>query len=457
MLSRRRKVDGGEEENSHTSSDVAVTKKQRRQEPQSFISSSPLKPILKKAVEEPITVSRSLSDSFDDEEEDLNSHDDANVCRDDTSSQEEVRKHWHAKKTASGQLVTLFSPVFKPSIDGTHTPTSETPPDTPNLQHARKDLSSDEQLNNSIDSSTDDSQLNTSAIVYDPYSCVDEDEEEAEEEPFDPYLFISGLPPPLDLTDRPPKLPPLEILKKTLVLDLDETLVHCSTTPLPNADMEFPVVFNDVTYTVYACKRPYFEEFLQKVSQKFEIVVFTASQEVYANRLLTLLDPSSRWIQLYRDSCVCIDGNYLKDLTILGRNLSKTIIIDNSPQAFGYQLDNGIPIESWFDDVRDTELRDLLPFLDSLNEVEDVRPLIRSRFQLFRRGHPREAQEGNVSSMSFMNRFNKQNLRQQEIRERKEKRKRERTVNSSARLCMVFESSTAARQMDPSTDKRCYS
>lgn len=96
--------------------------------------------------------SRSLSDSFDDEEEDFNSHDDANICRDDTSSsQEEGRKHWHAKKTASGQLVTLFSPVFKPSIgelvtpcpflinpDGTHTPTSETPPDTPNLQHARK-------------------------------------------------------------------------------------------------------------------------------------------------------------------------------------------------------------------------------------------------------------------------------------------------------------------------------
>lgn len=125
---------GGEEENSHTSSDGAVTKKQRRQEPQSFISSSPLKPISKKgdrtvplhtlcailmrtAVEEPTTVSRSLSDSFDDEEEDLESHDDANVCRDDTSSsQEEVRKHWHAKKTASGQLVTLFSPVFKPSI-----------------------------------------------------------------------------------------------------------------------------------------------------------------------------------------------------------------------------------------------------------------------------------------------------------------------------------------------------
>lgn len=54
------------------------------------------------------------------------------------------------------------------------------------LHSTRSDLSSDEQLNNSVDSSADDSQLNTSAIVYDPYSCVAEDEEEAEEEIFDP-------------------------------------------------------------------------------------------------------------------------------------------------------------------------------------------------------------------------------------------------------------------------------
>ncbi|KAJ2792117.1 CTD small phosphatase-like protein 2-A, partial [Coemansia helicoidea] len=123
--------------------------------------------------------------------------------------------------------------------------------------------------------------------------------------------------------------------------------------------------------------------FLEKASELFEVVVFTASQQVYADRLLDLIDPGRRFIRhrLFRDSCVYVNTNYVKDLGILGRDESKLLLVDNCPQAFAYQQSNGIPIESWYEDKGDRELTRLMEFLETLVGVDDVRPRVEARFK----------------------------------------------------------------------------
>jgi len=164
--------------------------------------------------------------------------------------------------------------------------------------------------------------------------------------------------------------------KKCLVLDLDETLVHSSFRAVEGADFVIPVKIEEVVHCVYVMKRPGVDEFLVEMAKYYEIVIYTASLNKYADPLLDLLDPQKviRY-RLFRESCVFYEGNYVKDLSVLDRDLSKTIIIDNSPNSYLFHPENAIDCSSFIDDPRDRELDQIGSFLKGIRSARDVRGL----------------------------------------------------------------------------------
>uniref|UniRef100_A0A8C6HKA1 FCP1 homology domain-containing protein n=1 Tax=Mus spicilegus TaxID=10103 RepID=A0A8C6HKA1_MUSSI len=129
---------------------------------------------------------------------------------------------------------------------------------------------------------------------------------------------------------------------------------------------------------VYVLKRPHVDEFLQRMGELFECVLFTASLAKYADPVADLLDKWGAFrARLFRESCVFHRGNYVKDLSRLGRDLRRVLILDNSPASYVFHPDNAVPVASWFDNMSDTELHDLLPFFEQLSRVDDVYSVLR--------------------------------------------------------------------------------
>ncbi|KAK9031150.1 hypothetical protein V6N11_032537 [Hibiscus sabdariffa] len=180
-------------------------------------------------------------------------------------------------------------------------------------------------------------------------------------------------------------LPPLAPDKKrTIVLDLDETLVHSMTDPRPpNYDFIVTPFLNGVTMNFYVLKRPGVDEFLEAISKKYEVVVFTAGLEPYASSLLDLLDPKGLIShRLYRDSCnQPEERKFTKDLSKIGRELGKVVIVDDNPRSYALQPENGIPIKKFVDDFEDRELEKLLGFFErNCDGFEDMRDAVKEYF-----------------------------------------------------------------------------
>ncbi|PAA64421.1 hypothetical protein BOX15_Mlig016174g3 [Macrostomum lignano] len=162
------------------------------------------------------------------------------------------------------------------------------------------------------------------------------------------------------------------------VIDLDETLVHSSFKYVQDPDFAIGVEIEGFVHQVYVLKRPYADEFLRRMGELFECVLFTASLAKYADPVSDHLD---KWgalkYRLFREACVFHCDNYVKDLSLLGRPVDRCVIIDNSPASYMLNKENAIQVKTWLGDRSDTELRDLLPYMEELAKAQSVSTYLR--------------------------------------------------------------------------------
>lgn len=170
-----------------------------------------------------------------------------------------------------------------------------------------------------------------------------------------------------------------DLKKKTLVLDLDETLVHSSNkTPFPNKkNIVLNMTINDIKHKIYVIVRPFLEQFLHEISLYYNLFIFTASMAQYSTNLMNILDKNKVILKvLTREHCQFKGGLYFKNLNIFNRDYKDIIILDNNPISYALNKSNGIPIPTWIDDPNDRELFKLIPILKYLSKLNDVRPFI---------------------------------------------------------------------------------
>lgn len=188
---------------------------------------------------------------------------------------------------------------------------------------------------------------------------------------------------------------PLPHQTKVAIFDMDETLIHC----VDDLERDNPDVIVEIDFSPegqhnqedVVCAginvRPYALECLEEAAKHFQVIVFTASQQTYADAILDYLDPQSRLIafRMYRHHCfLSNEGYYVKDLRVIAnRDLAQMVLVDNSVYSFAYQLDNGVPIVSFYrQPPQDEEMLHLIYYLQTLAGVEDVRPQNRAAFEL---------------------------------------------------------------------------
>ena len=132
--------------------------------------------------------------------------------------------------------------------------------------------------------------------------------------------------------------------------------------------------------------RPYVQQCLDHLSNYYEMAVFTAAEQTYADLIIDKIDPEKKYFshRLYRQHCFKIDDVYIKDLRIISdRPTEDTIIVDNSILSFAFQLDNGVPMCAFMaSNNQDSELLYLITYLEEVYHLKDCRTANKKTFKL---------------------------------------------------------------------------
>lgn len=158
--------------------------------------------------------------------------------------------------------------------------------------------------------------------------------------------------------------------KHFLFLDIDETLLHASKQQIENSGV---IIVKSIKY--YVSLRPYLREFLEKARKDFNVILYTAGNKYYAKSISEFLGNEFKMV-LDREHCIYNYVFYLKDIRILGYDLSKTFIIDNDRKAFSLTPENGIHIKDYVVGYNDKELLKMINVLDRIANAKDVRTVI---------------------------------------------------------------------------------
>ncbi|KAL7733668.1 hypothetical protein ACLKA6_005114 [Drosophila palustris] len=178
------------------------------------------------------------------------------------------------------------------------------------------------------------------------------------------------------------------VSRKTLVLDMDETLIKSyieyhsrrrrskKKKPLVAPDFRFYIPVKDAT--VYVYKRPHVDFFLDRVSKWYNLTVFTAATEVYASEVLDHLDAGRNILnrRFYRHHCINIYGMRAKFVSLCNKNLANVLLLDDCHTANSFNVGNAIRIKPYRIGTKDNELLCMLPFLDALRFTRDVRSVL---------------------------------------------------------------------------------